>query len=142
MSAEPVNPGMKITNVFVFPIHNALRGGATPYNATRSAWNVSGSHLSLKGAYAVGLKNSVSLGSYEIERWVPVANSNRSEFLAPDHPDVSAFQPLLNKNWNNVLAVAKGFWQRGNFLIVEFNGAGEFRIIRGSQDTATWHRCV
>lgn len=142
MAADFVNPDSKIPNVFIFPVHNALNAGATPYNATRSAWNVSINHQSLEKSYAVGLKNSISVGSYEIARWVPVADSNRSEFIAPDHPVPSDFQPLLNKNWNNVLAVAKGFWQRGNFLIVEFNGMGQFRFIRGSQDTSTWHNCV
>ena len=142
MAADFVNPDSKIPNVFIFPVHNALNAGATPYNATRSAWNVSINHQSLEKSHAVGLKNSISVGSYEIARWVPVADSNRSEFIAPDHPAPSDFQPLLNKNWNNVLAVAKGFWQRGNFLIVEFNGIGQFRFIRGSQDTSTWHSCV
>lgn len=141
MAAAFINPTIPHKYVFVFPIQNAIQGGATIYNATRSAWIVSSNNQSLKPSYAVGLKNSISVGSFEIDYWNAIINSNRSEFLSPNHPNPTTYQSLLNKNWNNVLAVAKGFWQRGNFLIVEFNGNAQFRIIRGSQDTTTWHNC-
>jgi hypothetical protein len=142
MAAEFVNPLEAYSNVFIFPIQNALTLGVNPYNATRTTWAVSPNYQTLNPAYAVGLKNSISKGSFEILSWTNVAGTTKQEFTSKGHPNPLHFQPLLNKNWNNVLAVAKGFWQRGNYLITEFDGLGKFRIIRGSKDTTTWHNCI
>jgi hypothetical protein len=142
MAAEFVNPTTPYDNVFIFSIQNALTKGISPYNATRTTWAVSNYNQTLNPAYAVGLKNSISKGSFQISGWTVVAGSIKHEFSSPGHPNPTDYQPLLNKNWNNVLSVAKGFWQRGNYLIVTFNGNGKFRIIRGSRDTTTWHNCI
>jgi hypothetical protein len=141
MAAEFVNPIIAYKKVFIFPIQNALNKGVDSYNATRTMWSVNEKYRNLKKSYAVGLKNSISKGSFEIDTWISVEGINKHEFVSDEHPKPNNYQPLLNKNWNNVLAKAKGFWQRGNYLIVEFNGEGKFRIVRGSQDTATWHDC-
>jgi hypothetical protein len=143
MAADFVNPQESYKAVFIFPIQNALANGATPYNATRTAWTVGNSYSILNPSFAVGLKNSISKGSFEILSWIAVAtDSKKQEFISLGHPKPTEYQPLLNKNWNNIIAVAKGFWQRGNYLIVEFDGKGKFRITRGSQDTTTWHDCI
>jgi hypothetical protein len=142
MAAEFVNPATAYSNVFIFPIQNALTRGVNPYNATRTTWAVHANYQALNPAYAVGLKNSISKGSFEIGSWTNVVGTTKQEFTSIGHPNPVDFQPLLNKNWNNILAVAKGFWQRGNYLIIEFDGAGKFRIIRGSKDTTTWHNCI
>jgi hypothetical protein len=141
MAAEFVNPSVAYKRVFVFPIQNLLNKGVDSYNATRTMWSVHEKYRTLKKSYAIGLKNSISKGSFEIDSWVSVGGTNKHEFISKEHPKPNNYQPLLNKNWNNVLAKAKGFWQRGNYLIVEFNGEGNFRIVRGSQDTTTWHDC-
>jgi hypothetical protein len=142
MAAEFVNPQLNYQSVFIFPVHNALTIGTNPYNATRTMWTVSNNYRILNPSYAVGLKKSISKGSFEISSWVSVTGTNKHEFISLGHPNPSDYQPLLNKNWNNVLAMAKGFWQRGNYLIVEFDGKGKFRIVRGSQDSYTWHNCI
>jgi hypothetical protein len=142
MAAEFVNPTTAYNNVFIFAIQNALTKDVNPYNATRMAWVVSPDNRSLNSAYGVGLKNSISKGSFEIASWASVIGTNRHEFSSLGHPNPLDYQPFLNKNWNNVLAKAKAFWQRGNYLIVAFNGTGQFRIIRGSKDTTTWHNCI
>lgn len=142
MAAEFVNPTTALKNVFIFPIQNALIRGISPYHATRSVWSVSNYYRRLHPAYAVGLKNSISKGSYEIASWTSVTDTGKHEFSSNGHPNPDYYPPLLNKNWNNVLAMAKGFWQRGNYLIVEFDGKGKFRVIRGSQDSTTWHDCI
>jgi hypothetical protein len=141
MAADFVNPTSQYKNVFVFPIQNALLRGVSPYDSTRTAWAVNNNYRSLSPAYAVGLKNSISKGSFEIESWANVYGTNKFEFSSNGHPNPNYYAPLLNKNWNNVLAMAKGFWQRGNYLIIDFDGNGKFRIIRGSQDSKTWHDC-
>jgi uncharacterized protein len=142
MAASFINPTTPHLNVFIFPIQNALNNGVNPYNATRTTWAVSNNNQLLKPSFAVGLKHSISKGSYEISSWANVIGTNKQEFTTAGHPNPEEYVSLLNKNWNNVLAKAKGFWQRGNYLIVEFDGQGHFRIIRGSQDTKTWHSCV
>jgi hypothetical protein len=142
MAAAFVNPLTPHINVFIFPIQNALNNGVSTYNATRTTWAVSNGNQLLNPSFAVGLKHSISKGSFEISSWTNVGGTNKQEFTAVGHPNPTDYQPLINKNWNNVLAKAKGFWQRGNYLIVEFNGQGHFKIIRGSQDTKTWHNCV
>ena len=142
MAAAFVNPSVPLKNVFIFPIHNALFKGVNPYDATRSSWIISKNYRELDPSFAVGLKSSISKGSFEILSWSGVTGTIRHEFIAKNHPTPSDYQPLLNKNWNNVIAMAKGFWQRGNFLVVEFDGNGKFRIVRGSQDSITWYNCI
>lgn len=142
MAADYVNPDVAYKKVFVFSIQNALFKGVSPYDATRMSWIVSNNHRSTNDSYAVGLKNSISKASYKILSWTQVIGTNRYEFTSPDHPFPATIDCFINKNWNNILAVAKGYWQRGNFLIVEFDGAGKFRIDSGSQDKITWHNCI
>lgn len=141
MAAEFVNPQEPYHRVFVFPI-NAFNNQTTVYQATRTTWRVSGLYRKLSPAYAVGLKHFISKGSFEIASWVPVHETGKYEFTSPDHPNPAPHLPLLNKNWNNVLAKAKGYWQQGNYLVVEFDGQGKFKIIRGTKDYSTWHNCV
>ena len=141
MAAAFVNPLTPHSNVFIFPIQNTLNIGVSPYNATRTTWAVSNNNQLLRPSFAVGLKHSISKGSFEIASWTNVIETNKQEFTAVGHPNPTDYSPLLNKNWNNVLAKAKGFWQRGNYLIVEFDGQGNFRIVYGSQDK-TWHNCI
>ncbi len=142
MAAEFVNPLTPYLNIFVFPVQIALRNGVSAYDATRTTWGVTKSNQALKSAFAVGLKNSISKGSFEIDKWVDVLDTTKQEFVSPQHPNPIDYEILLNKNWNNIVAKAKGFWQRGNYLIVEFDGVGHFRIVRGSKDTKTWHNCI
>jgi len=142
MAADYVNPILALKYVFVFPIQNVLKGEISPYDATRTTWSISLKYRALKESYAVGLKNSISKGSFEIKNWIEVTNTDKQEFISPQHPNANVYPHLFNKNWNNILAKAKGYWQRGNYLIIEFNGAGMFRIIRGAKDTNTWHNCI
>ena len=142
MAASFVNPDSPHQSVFIFPSQNALRGGANPYNATRTAWPVSEPYRMRIPSYAVGLENSISRGSFKISAWVQAPQEGKYEFTSDGHPNPPDYQPLLRKNWSNVLAMARGFWQRGRHLVVEFDGKGKFRIARGSQDKETWHNCV
>jgi len=142
LGATFVNPTIHIENVFVFPIQNAVNKGASFYDATRMVWSVSKNNRSFKQSYAVGLQNAISIGSYEIDKWVKsTLYPKKYEFESPGHPNPSFFTNLYNLNWTKVINVARGYWQRGNYLIVEFDGNGKFRIIRGSKDTKTLHNC-
>jgi hypothetical protein len=143
LAAEFVNPDIGIENVFIFPIQNAVNRGASIYDATRMVWYVNHTNRNLQNSIAVGLRYAISIGSYQINNWTnTVLDSNKHEFTAVHHPTPNTYAPLQNKNWINVLDKAKGFWQRGNYLIVDFDGQGHFRIKRGSQDRTTWHDCI
>lgn len=142
IGAEVINPSNQIETVFIFPVQNAINIGTSIYNATRTAWYVKEEYRNIGNAFAVGLKNSISIGSFEIENWdTATIDVNKHEFKSPNHPTPSIYQPFSNKRWTKILEQANGFWQRGNYLVVEFNGVGQFRIKRGSQDRATWHNC-
>ena len=143
LAADFVNPDFPIENVFLFPIQNAVTAGSSVYDATRMIWYVNQPNRTLRPSYAVGLKSALSLGAYEIENWnTAAADPTKHEFIAKGHPAPIPFQPLMNKNWIHVLDKAKGFWQRGNYLIVDFDGKGHFSIKRGSQDRNTWYDCL
>lgn len=142
IGAETINSAESINTVFIFPIQNALNSGTSIYNATRTAWYVKEEYRNLNPAFVVGLRNSISIGSFEIDSWnTAVIDPNKHEFTSSGHPTPAMYEPLLNKRWSKVLEQARGFWQRGNYLIIEFNGSGQFRIVRGSQDNTTWHAC-
>lgn len=140
ISAPNINPAVSFKSVFIFNIKNGYLGGGSTYNAARSIWPVNDRNTLLKPSFAVGLIDSISKGSFEIDRWVPILGTGKSEFISPGHPSPLEFEPLLNKNWNRIVSIAKGFWQRGGYLIVEFDGNGKFKLLRGSQD-GLWHSC-
>ena len=142
VGAEVVNPTESIDTVFIFPIQNAVNLGNSIYDATRTAWYVKEEYRNFNPAFAVGLKNSISIGSFQIEQWRNAEIDPRKyEFISENHPEPTPYNPLLNKRWSKIIEQAKGFWQRGDYLIVEFDGEGRFRIKRGSQDNLTWHEC-
>ena len=130
--AHLVDPGCALKRVFIFPIQNGLAEGKSPYEATRSAWNVKPG-LQKTPAYAVGVRNGISVGSFEILSWSNILN--KQEFSG------KPFKSLDNLNWSRIISQAKGFWQRGNFLVAEFNGGGEFRVLRGAGKEKCWLPC-
>jgi len=131
-SATPVNPINIIEKVFIFPIQNALADGHSIYDATRSSWYVKENYQK-NSALAVGIRNNISVGSFKIEQWHKVGNKH--EFAGVEE------NTLLNKNWSKIISLVKGYWQRGNYLIVKFDGNGKFCIIRGNGRDEEWFPC-
>lgn len=129
LGAVPVDPHRPIERVFIFPIQNALAEGKTPYEATRKAWYVKTENRKLP-AYAVGLNKAISIGSFKITAWKDCGEKH--EFDGEEDPS------LLNKNWNAIISRVKGYWQRGNYLIVKFDGKGKAAIIRGAGLSNQW----
>jgi hypothetical protein len=64
LAAEFVNPNIVIENVFIFPIQNAVNGGASIYDATRMVWYVNQANRNLQNSIAVGLRYAISVGSF------------------------------------------------------------------------------
>ena len=130
-AAESVNPNESFPAVFVFPVQKALASGVDIYNATRSSWIVSSFAKCLVSPLAVGISNGISEGVFEIAEWNPHPSSGKWEFTGRD---ITNGHSLAKVNWAPVIGAAMGYWQYGNYLIVEFNGAGQFRFLRGSKN--------
>jgi hypothetical protein len=140
--APPVNPITHYQTVFIFPIQAALASGATPYQATRAAWAVSETFRNINKAMAVGIANRISQGVFEIDVWKPwtklPAGSGRTLWEFDKTSTNLPGNDLLLKDFTNVIAQAMGSWQFATYLIVEFDGKGKFRFLRGSLDKTTW----
>lgn len=133
LAAKSVNPTLRVERLFIFPVHNALSSSPdSVYQATRASWKVNSKYNSLE-SYAVGVKNGISIGSFKIERWE--ASGDRSAFVG------SVASELENYNWKNIINSSLGYWQRGNFLIVELNGKGQFKFLHGCSDKS-WRDLV
>lgn len=130
-AAEPIGPNRPFNKVFIFPIQRGLADGRNVYEATRCCWRLNINLCEIQEeTIAVGINNGISVGSYSLENWAQIENG-RYQFSGND------FEEFFNKNWARIIAAAIGYWQRGNFLVVQFDGEGHFRIIRGLAD-AVW----
>lgn len=130
LATRGVNPDIAFQTVFVFPIQKALAKNGDAYEATRRWWAVTSSFHSLP-AIAVGLENGLSKGVFNILQWELDKATGKSQF---NGLDITLSHPLANSNWTAVIGAAIGYWQYGNYLIVEFNGKGQFRFQRGSSN--------
>jgi hypothetical protein len=135
LAAIPVDPEYNYNAVFLFPIQSTLAQGRSVYDATRIAWPISNEYRTLANGMAVGIAGGISRGVFTIEQW-ETSNSvvGRQEFRGAERSP----HELLNKSWLSVLGRAMGYWQRGNYLVIEMNGKGGFRFRRGSQEKEAW----
>ena len=142
--SNAVDPKIRYETVFVFPIHKALndplraKGSLRDryYDAVRHAWKVPDELQRKKNALAVGLSNSDCKIVCKIDEWHQLKQIKPKvwEFtgtLLDDHE-------LQNRDWRNVWEKAKGYWQRGNYLVVEFDGAHHVRYLRGLENKVIW----
>jgi hypothetical protein len=127
IDAPHIDPEEEYGAVFIFPIHGALADGENLYNATRKAWRVPEKYRSLHNAIAVGIKEYISLSAYSIKEWIP-HNETKYEFNGKEYLE------LEHMNWRRIISDAMGYWQRGNYLVVSFDGNGSFRFLRGNPD--------
>ncbi|NJD08197.1 MAG: GIY-YIG nuclease family protein [Methylococcaceae bacterium] len=126
-AAQLVNPPVPYDRVFIFPIHNALKEDRDVYDATRRCWQLSTKFQHLP-AIAVGVAKGISRGVFNIVNWKQGCEPNKWEF---DGTNLNP-HPLLNCNFYTIISRAMGYFQRGNYLVVEFDGNGNFRFLRGS----------
>ena len=134
LGATNINPEKYYPCVFIFPIHNALESSReNVYEATRASWCISGQYRIIN-SYAVGVKHGISLGGFKINSW----NEFDGKYSFEGTEELS----LVKFDWKYVISQALGFWQRGNYLIAEFDGNGKFRILRGGGENRDWKDCV
>lgn len=134
-----VNPQQAYPHVLVFPIQTALNANQTAYGAVRGYWLTSLATRNMRPCLAVGLVNGISRVVVEIINWTSApAVPGKWEFSG----NVVQNSDLLNKNFSNVQAPVMGYWMRGNYIGVEFDGKDQFRIFRGSQNKTDWYPCI
>ncbi|MBU3680081.1 MAG: hypothetical protein FGM32_10830 [Candidatus Kapabacteria bacterium] len=138
MYSEPFCPDEEMI-VFVFPVQNAI-GMRSDYDATRMYWGVANPDQ-YGATIGVGLVKGVSRTAYEIEEWEDVTYGGRTlkGFRAPNHLNPTMIGHLINKDWSRILN-GVGYWNRGNPIVVEFDGKGKYRLLRGSADKG-WRDC-
>ncbi len=128
LKAQPVNPKRFVHRpIFVFPIQRALTSGRSVIDSTSGSWRVGVKFRQYQDAIAVGVSSGVSKGAFLIERWLPDGRVYRFEGSELDDPN----RELVGRNFLGVINKAKGFWQRGNYLVVEFDGSGKVKFLRG-----------
>ena len=136
LAAVKINPTQAYETVFIFPIHNSTSDGSSPYEATRKHWYVTNSNQNRENSIAIGISNNISKCVFTINSWNLNTDNNKHEFNG-----IPLDNELVNKNWLEIIKRAKGYWQRGNYLIVEFDGNGKFRFLRGNPDKS-WFNLV
>jgi hypothetical protein len=138
LANKPVNPSYKC-KIFIFPIGTIGMERNNVYEATRKYWNIAEAYQDIEEyGFAVGLVNGISLGSYRIIRWIEQQVNDKIKYQF-DGEEITDF---LNLDWKKQIGgEAKGYWQRGGHLVVEFDGNGKFKYIRGSRNRQ-WFNCL
>lgn len=136
LAAARINPTQAFETVFIFPVHNSISDGTSVYEATRKYWYVTQANQNIQNAVAIGLSNNISKGVFSIDSWNLNTSNKKHEFNGSELNN-----DLKNKNWWNIIQKSKGYWQRGNYLIIELDGNGKFRFIRGNPDKG-WYDLV
>ena len=133
---KPINPKHPC-KVFLFNIGTYTLERNDTYDATRKWWKIKEEYRNTSEyEFAVGLVKGVSIGSYKLKRWKYDQEYKKYVFDADEYPDFIGF------SWHKQIEPAKGFFGYGNYLIVEFNGNGKFKILRGSKDNkGQWFNC-
>lgn len=133
--ATKVSPCKPFSRVFIFPISSARSRGIQPYPATKEAWAMGGQYCNKQeGDLAVGINCGVSEGVFEIEKFYKVQNSKKYGFTAVNEASIVDHE-LYNKNFYTIIDNARSYWGRGNYLVVQFDGNGKCKILRGSPNS-------
>lgn len=127
LNAEPVYPTKRIDRVFVFNSNSSSLDGDGLYDAIRGDWIVSATNRAVFPSYAVVLSRGVSSKVYQITEWEESGEKYRFAGHAADQLE----ETLVDKRWSSVIGATLGYWQYGNYLIVNFDGDGRFQFVRG-----------
>lgn len=128
LAAKPVDPQRAYPAVFLFPIHRALEAGRSNYDAIRCCWDVAEHWREHRSAIAVGLVRGISACAFQINSWIKCSDSEKYFFDGDETVDVQ----LVNFRWTQVINASRGYFQRGNWLAIEFDGQSKFKVLRGS----------
>ena len=135
LAAKPVNPQRHYKNVFLFNISNTLEQPIqtsegikrSAYDATRSCWTFSEKYRNLQPAIALGLVNGVAQAAFSIKNWWRVPGTNKWEFVG----EPIEATDLVGFRFSKLLKIVGSQWLRGNPVVVEFDGRGGVKVLRG-----------
>ncbi|WP_156209715.1 GIY-YIG nuclease family protein [Pseudorhodobacter wandonensis] len=134
-------PSLMKRPIFIFNIDRGVADRRKNYpddgsdlykEATCQFWNVSAKYRSLEGAIAIGCINGITRAAVDIEGWKQVSDT-RWEIVP--HSFANATQHLNNLTYKKVSTIVdhcKGFWQRGNFLVIRIDNNANITVLRGS----------
>ena len=128
LNPPKINPKRSYKTVFMFPINQLYGDRENLYEATRKYWNVTEEWRSQQGAIALGINSMTSAAAFEVKSWRRAGG--KFAFTGVDVTDKSE---LARCSVAKIIGRTLGYWQRGSFLIVEFDGDGHFRFLRGSK---------
>ena len=142
---EFVNPNFPC-KVIVFNIKNSLYGlkgleRRTPYEAARKYWEINEIHCDFEiYEYSVGLVDGIAETAYKINSWFETKEKQyfgRYEF---EGSETKESIQLKSVSWRKERDLCMGYFQFGGFLVVEFDGNGKFRMLKGTTNDQ-WHDC-
>jgi len=127
---QQLNPTSPYGVVFLFHIGTLKDDRHGYYDSTRHYWDVIEKWRNRDNAIALGMIEGISVAGYQIQNWHQSPTiSEKFEF---DGLDLGAQHELLDRDFKPVLERGKGFWARGGFIVVEFDGMGQFKLLRGA----------
>ena len=149
MESNFVNPKREYKTVFLANIKKSVKNSKDTdednntifYDALRKHWHNVGEWINSNDMYAVGLFDNQSVYACKINEWHKYTDSDegeRYEFSGEPFLD----SDLICKDWAQILEVVNGYWKWGNWIIVQFNGKGSFKILRGSKENKDWISCL
>lgn len=138
---EALHPALVGRPIFLFNIgkgveeHRRSIGGshAAIYDrATCQYWRVSKENRALENAIAIGCLGGVSRTAIEIQGW-RMGPDQRWEIVrkGPTGKNEEVLA-LRYKRISTFINAAKGYWQRGNYLIIQINEDRTFTVLRGA----------
>jgi len=133
----PINPNFPC-KVIIFSIHNNIKKMPV-YEATKAAWKIPEKYQNFtEYGIAVGLENKISMGAYKINKWYPCKDNNkRYEF---EGEEILEFESCT---WYKQIELVEAYFRYGGIPIIEFDGNGRFKILRGSKDNKDkWFNCL
>lgn len=141
LNLSSLPPSLMKRPIFFFNIAKGVSDRRTKYpddgpdlykEATCQFWNVTAKYRALEGALAVGCINGITRTVVEIEGWKQVSDT-RWEIVP--HSSAEGTQDINALTYKNVSAIVdhcKGFWQRGNFLVIRIDDNANIAVLRGS----------
>ncbi|MCC5988124.1 MAG: GIY-YIG nuclease family protein [Pararhodobacter sp.] len=129
--------------IFFFNIHNGVADRRNNFpddcpdlyrEATCQFWNVAAKFRALDAAIAVGCINGITRVAVEIEGWKQVSDTRWEIVPYRSSDGTQKLNALIYKNVSAIVDHCKGFWQRGNFLVIRVDDDDNITVLRGSRN--------
>lgn len=101
--------------------------------ATACCWRVSRRWRGLSDAVAIGMVAGISRAAFDVGSWEPCQGSSSHWRIVPQVHGWKSHGSLLNRKFGVFLEPAKGFMQRGGFIVCQVSEARERMFLRGSR---------